>query len=254
MVILGFCAGWLAQKTLSETPSIPTSNFEHSESEFSMLGSPPKEPTDHSAQLWSDLALSMAARAYALEDALKALQEPGGDPRSAIQEAIAQASDPEIAAVVSAVTQIDEDQLLASGDLRPFANRLVDVALDGLDAPSREPSPSQAVYFAETTRDFDPLRSSQSLFPSDQGRIFAFVEIDDPQAQQLMVKWRNKGTRRIHNLQSVPHRPGKPTWSFLKRAGPWDPGEYEVSFYTHDARMLLLARGTFTVASPTLDR
>ena len=121
------------------------------------------------------------------------------------------------------------------------------MALEGLDGEAEGPPPDQRVYFSPTTQDFDPLRSAESRFPKDQSRIFAFVELDASETSRVMVKWLNRDTRRIQPLQSLPYRSERPTWSFLERGGDWDPGTYEVSFYSHDASMRLLARGEFTI-------
>ena len=125
--------------------------------------------------------------------------------------------------------------------------RLVEVALEGLDGASEGPPPDQTVYFSATTQDFDPRRSAESRFPKDQTRIFAFVELAPSDTPRVMVKWLNRDTRRIQTLQSLPYRSERPTWSFLERGGDWDAGRYEVSFYSHDASMRLLARGEFTI-------
>lgn len=202
---------------------------------------------DAAVRFWSELAWSLAARSQGLEGLLEEMQNEAGDPRAALDQAIASSSDQELATIVAAITRIDEDDLLTNGDLRPFASRLVDVALDGLDGPSVEPPPDEQVFFTATTRDFDPGQMAQTAFPSDQGRIFAMIELGQHDGGRVMVKWLNTETRRIHSLQTMTHETGRPLWSYLSKSGTWDPGRYEVSFYTQDAQMRLLGRGAFVV-------
>jgi len=205
------------------------------------------EGADEALRLWSTLAWSLASRTRDLEALLEEIAADSGDPRAAIDRAIAASSDRELAAVVSAVTRIDEDTLLEQGDLRPFAGRLVEVALDGLGGPSDEPPPDHPVFFTTSTRDFDPDADAERAFPADQGRIFAMVDPRDYAGERIMVKWANKETGRIHSLQSMPFQPGRPLWSYLGRDGNWEPGDYQVSFYGQDARMQLIGRGEYTV-------
>ena len=247
LLSVGIVIGWLGHLQLA-TPHAPPARIQSPEPDIMPNPArPPGQAEENSARLWSELAWAMAARAYDLEEALRQVEQTGNAPEAAIQQAIDQASDQEIATIISAVTQIDEEDLLANSDLRPFANRLADVALEGLDGESEGPPPDQQVYFSPTTQNFDPLRSAESRFPKDQSRIFAFVELAPSGTPRVMVKWLNRDTRRIQTLQSMPYRSERPTWSFLERGGDWDLGTYEVSFYSHDASMRLLARGEFTI-------
>ena len=247
LLSLGFAVGWFGH-LLFAAPPAPRVTIQPPEPDSAQdPARPPGETEENSARLWSELAWTMAARAYDLEEALRQAQQTGDPPEGAIQQAIDQATDQEIATVISAVTKIDEEDLLSNQDLRPFANRLVEVALEGLHGDSEGPPPDQRVYFSPTTQNFDPLRSAESRFPKDQTRIFAFVELAPSDTPRVMVKWLNRDTRRIQTLQSLPYRSERPTWSFLERGGDWDLGTYEVSFYSHDASMRLLARGEFTI-------
>ncbi|MCH2186998.1 hypothetical protein MK280_14120, partial [Myxococcota bacterium] len=241
MLLFGIAIGWFGHLQLTARHA-PETSTPATETEVTPgLTRPPGETAENSARLWSELAWAMAARAYDLEEALRQVEQTGNAPEAAIQQAIDQASDQEIATVISAVTQIDEDDLLGSQDLRPFASRLVEVALEGLGGESEGPPPDQRVFFSATTQDFDPQRSAESRFPTDQFRVFAFVELAPSETPRVMVKWVNRDTKRIQTLQSLPYRSERPTWSFLERGGDWDVGIYEVSFYTHDANMQLLA-------------
>lgn len=249
--LLGVAVGWWARDLVptrpAETPR-PAGPVARTGAADAGVPAPPGRDDDEAAlRLWSNLALTLATRSADLESLLAELQAEADDPRAAIDRAIASSSDAELAAILSAITRIDEDALLAQGDLRPFASRLVEVALDGLQGPSNEPPADRRVYFSSTTRDFDPDTSAQDAFPSDQGRIFATIDLGDYPAERVMVKWVNTETGRIHSLQSLDHRPGQPLWSYLGRDGGWDPGEYEVSVYTQDAAMEILARGRYSV-------
>lgn len=204
-------------------------------------------PNIESTDFWAATALALAARSGRLESLLDEIEARQMDPRTAIEQAIAESSDQDLATVVSAVTRIGEDELLAAGDLRPFASRLVDVALDGLAGPSSEPEPPRRVLFTTTTGGFDPDSSTRNQFPTDQGRIFARIELSDHDANRVLVKWLNADTGRVHSLQSMAYDPQQPLWSFLARDADWDRGRYEVSFYSQDAKMTLLGRGEFTI-------
>jgi len=200
-----------------------------------------------SIRMWSSLALALATQSAELEDLVAELEAESGDARAALDRAIDQASDPELATVLSAVTRIDENDLLAQGDLRPFASRLVEVALDGLQGPTQEPPAEHRVYFASTTRDFDPDSGAQDRFPIDQGRIYATIDLGDYAGDRVMVKWLNAESHRIHSLQSMGYQPGQRLWSYLSKDGEWEPGLYQVSIYSQDATMQLLGRGEYTV-------
>lgn len=246
----GIAVGWVARDMAA--PRIGAERPTHRVASAPAPGptdvaDPARDDRDASLRLWSALAFSLANRSNELEALLDELAAQDRDPRASIEQAIATASDRELATILSAVTRIDEDALLAQGDLRPFASRLVEVALDGLRGPSIEPPPDRRVYFAATTRDFDPDVTAQEAFPSDQGRIFATIDLDGYDGDRVMVKWLNTETGRIHSLQSMPHQPGQPLWSYLARDGGWDPGLYQVSVYSQDAGMQLLARGAYTV-------
>jgi hypothetical protein len=249
-LVVGIAVGWVARdrtapRIADQPPMRPVTSADAAGS--SDASDPAVDDRDASLRLWSALAFSLANRSNELEALLDELAAQDRDPRASIDQAIAAASDPELATILSAVTRIDEDELLAQGDLRPFASRLVEVALDGLRGPSVEPPPDRRVYFAATTRDFDPDTTAQDAFPADQGRIFATIDLDGYEGDRVMVKWLNTGTGRIHSLQSMPHEPGRPLWSYLVRDGGWDPGLYQVSVYSQDAAMQLLARGAYTV-------
>jgi hypothetical protein len=250
--VLGLAIGWWARDLGPTRRAPPPGPAPADARPGDVIATDPTGPAtaaeDEAAlRLWSNLALTLATRSADLEALLAELQSEADDPRAAIDRAIASSSDAELAAILSAITRIDEEALLTQGDLRPFASRLVEVALDGLQGPSNEPPADRRVYFSSTTRDFDPDTAAQDAFPADQGRIFATIDLGDYPAERVMVKWVNTGTGRIHSLQSLNHRPGQPLWSYLGRDGGWDPGEYEVSVYTQDAAMQILARGRYSV-------
>lgn len=253
VLVLGVVVGWLARDGIgakwgspSAPQGVPDSGMTASAA-ASDLRAPEAGRTGESSQFWAATALALAARTGRIEALLDEIEAGTTDPRESLERAIAESSDRDLATIVSAVTRIDEDDLLTQGDLRPFASRLVDVALDGLDGPSREPEPPRRVVFTGTTRDFDPDASAQTRFPADQGRIFAMIELDDHDGSRVLVKWLNEDTKRVHSLQSMSYDPSQPLWSFLARDGDWDRGRYEVSFYSQDAEMTLLGRGAFVV-------
>lgn len=245
--VLGWTAHELAGAERSRTSSPPTPPAESADSRRIGPETPTSDRNAESVDFWAATALALAARSGRIEALLDEFESRNLDPRSSIEQAIAESSDQELATVLSAVTRIDEDELLATGDLRPFASRLVDVALDGLAGPSSESEPSRRVLFSATTGDFDPESSAQSSFPTDQGRIFARIDLGDHDGNRVLVKWLNADTRRVHSLQSMSYDPDQPLWSFLARDADWDPGRYEVSFYSQDSKMTLLGRGAFTI-------
>jgi hypothetical protein len=250
-LLLGAVLGWTAHELAGadggRSPSPPT---RAGDSAASHPPDPEASSSDRDAEtvdFWAATALASAARSGRIEALLEEIESRNLDPRTSIEQAIAESSDQDLATVLSAVTRIDEEELLAAGDLRPFASRLVDVALDGLAGPSSEPEPSRRVLFTATTGGFDPESSSQSTFPTDQGRIFARIELGDHDGDRVLVKWLNADTRRVHSLQSMAYDPDQPLWSFLARDADWDRGRYEVSFYSQDSKMTLLGRGAFTI-------
>jgi len=253
VLVLGAILGWTARDWFGPGPDSPPAPQGAAATGMAEPAAPLAAPTAKagrnadSSRFWAATALALAARTGRIEALLDEIEAGTGDPRDSLERAIAESSDRELATIVSAVTRIDEDELLTEGDLRPFASRLVDVALDGLDGPSKEPEPPRRVVFTGTTRDFDRDASSQTRFPADQGRIFAMIELDDHDGSRVLVKWLNEDTKRVHSLQSMTYDPSQPLWSFLARDGDWDRGRYEVSFYSQDAEMTLLGRGAFTI-------
>lgn len=193
----------------------------------------------------------MAANA-ALAEELRALGsivdglDSGVSATPVARAAIRMLPERDVRSLVRAATSFTDDDLDEVGDVRAFANRLLTIAADGtFDSESSTPF-ARDVEFGTTAR--TPLSEGLERFPSGQGRIYAFFDDPDYEGHQVVSRWYNRSTGTLVLMDRYSVRSDRTrdyVWGRID--GGWEPGEYQVEFYSADAELRPLASGRFRV-------
>jgi len=205
---------------------------------------PGADPSD-----WSSVALQLALRVNSLEALLEELEGRGAEPKEFVRGAIAQLSESELETILRTAVRLNADDLAEIEDVPGFANRLSEIALDGI-VEADEPDAEQAnvVYFTRTPERTDPAAVGRHSFESDEHRIYAVFPRGGYSREQVMVKWFRTDKPQILLFGRYSITPNQEySWVWLEKNEGWDQGRYQVDVFSGDEAMTPIARGQFTV-------
>ena len=181
-------------------------------------------------------------------DLVRLLGRFSRDPQEVAGVIIDAMSDAELVASLSSFTDISPEKLKSSSDPKALAHRLVDLAMESLvQLPNSGDSGAQGVYFSEALVE-DPLQESSTRFTGDE-RILANFAMGDYRGKEIFVKWTRVDDPKIMLFNHYPIRAERDfNHVWLRPDEGWDPGEYQVNFYTADDSLAP------TSSRPVLDR
>ncbi|MDH3520945.1 MAG: hypothetical protein OEM49_10865 [Myxococcales bacterium] len=192
--------------------------------------------------------LRLAAKVDSLEALLAELRAQGLDGRQVVQGAIANLSDRELQSILASTAQLSATELEGVGDLRAFAARLAEIAMEDLVEPGAPPRAADRVSFTLRPETVNPEPLARERFEAQTNRIYAVFPTDRYAQDAVMIKWYRRDRPQILLFERYPIRPGDAygyVWLYPK--GGWEPGEYQVNVYAADESVTSLATGSYTV-------
>jgi len=208
--------------------------------------SPPTAPENetveiaHSPDAWaSDPRAALARR----------MLEWGGDPAQTLEVVIDSMSDRELRIALASLTNFSEEQLDRVRDLRSFARRVAEVAVDSLYDPGAPlgGAPLAEVQFSRAIGAANAPELPQDRF-SNEGRIYAVFPMDAYREEEVFVKWFRTDDPEILLFDQYPiQRDADFSYVWLDRENGWAEGEYAVEFYSADETLRQIAEGRYVV-------
>jgi hypothetical protein len=153
-------------------------------------------------------------------------------------------SDRDLESVLASMIHLSREEIEEVGDLRTFANRLADIAMEDTLMPTDAAAGGEHVVFT-TGPERDGTRSQ---FDAGETRIYAVFPTDYFDQEKVMVKWYRRDHPEILLLQRYPVVAGDQyghVWLEPNRG--WEQGQYKVDIYSGDESMGLLASGNYSV-------
>ena len=196
-----------------------------------------------SLELWE-----LASRITSLEALALELDAQRADVGDLAKQAVTAMSDAELSSVLMSTVQLSEEEIGDVRDVRAFANRMLEVAMQGItEAEEETPGMSRVLFHqggsAETSRAAPGAR-----FPSGRGRIFATFPTPESERRRVLVKWFRTDRPRILLMQRYPLRAGDTSgYVWLDPENGWEIGNYQVNVYAADEAVTLLASGRYEI-------
>jgi hypothetical protein len=199
------------------------------------------------ADSWHTM-LELAEKVESLELLVERFREQELDASRIVDDAISTMSDRELHTVVGSLAHLSPEELDEVSDMRAFAARLAEVAMQDTVVPGREMSAADRVVFdtRKTTRNSGTL--ARDRFDAGDSRIYAFFPTDHYERDTVMIKWLRGDRNQILAFERYPIRPGDAHgYVWLRPRGGWEPGQYQVDVYAADEEVTLLAHGRYRV-------
>jgi hypothetical protein len=170
----------------------------------------------------------------------------GASPQRVVGTIIDQMDEDELVSLVTSLTDYSRSELENVEDMRAFAERLAEVAMDGTVVPAEELGADvENVSFATDVLENNAPASPGRHFVQDQERIYATFPSDELDGARVVAKWTRVEDGEIMLFRRYVINPGE-DWSYVWVGAPdsgWRPGEYRVDFYSADEAMTLVASG-----------
>ena len=192
-----------------------------------------------------------AEKVDSLELLVEKLRKQELDARQIVAGAISTMSDRELHSIVASLAHLSPEVLDEMTDMRAFAVRLAEVAMEDIVEPGREMSDADRVVF--TTRPprpttVDPESVAWDRFDADDSQIYAFFPTDDYEQDAVMIKWLRSDRPQILLFERYPIDPDDTHgYVWLRPKDGWEPGQYQVAVYAADEEVTLLAQGRYSV-------
>jgi hypothetical protein len=202
--------------------------------------------------------VQLAARLDSVEHQAARLNRHGLTPREGAITAVEGLGESDLKIIASMLAGLEDDDLVELQDLRGFASRLTEIAiegeLEGVSGDEIEIDTPLELLFAAEEEIQNPRLVAAREFSSETHRIFAIVRTRDVSDRRLMVRWARVDRPHILELQSQPVSPTS-NWTAFAHAphGSWRAGRYQVSVYGFDSEMKPLASQTFTVEGAVVE-
>jgi hypothetical protein len=184
-----------------------------------------------------------------LEVAMQALRYTGGAEQIA-KKVIEEMPENEIESILASITKLRVEELRDVGDLRVFADRFAEIAMNGMVTGSEAaPVGVDTVEFGTAASRQDGPMGPADDFSSDEERIYAVFPTSRYDKNWVMVRWWRSDGPEVFLLQRYRVNTGDPySYVWLKRPQGWDPGIYEVEVYAADQELTPLAWGQYSIS------
>ena len=212
----------------------------------------------------------LSSRVASLEALIDSLEAQRADVGVLGKQAISAMSDSEISAALMSTVQLSPDELGEVRDIRAFAERMLDVAMQGVTEPENDVPGTARVSFASacpavavSTLQALALTAERAVkgpaggemaggpgarFPAGRRRLYANFPTPDPGREQVLVKWFRTDRPRILLMQRYPLRAGDTSaYVWLEPEGGWEVGNYQVDVYAADEAVSPLASGRYEI-------
>jgi hypothetical protein len=183
---------------------------------------------------WSS-NLRLAARVNSLEALIEAMGS--NDVSRTVESSISQMSDRDLESVLASMIHLSREEIEEVGDLRAFANRLADIAMEDTLMPTDATAGGEHVVFT-TSPDRDGTRSQ---FDAGETRIYAVFPTDYFDQEKVMVKW----YRRDHPEMSPTEGGNKAStrWTSTRETRRWGFSRPGTTASSSSARQARASRG-----------
>jgi hypothetical protein len=245
---IGFAAGLALGASLGQLDDLGVRDAQASPGKSPAFVPKEVDPSSQNVDLESALMdtwssnLRLAARVNSLEALIEAMGS--NDVSRTVESSISQMSDRDLESVLASMIHLSREEIEEVGDLRAFANRLADIAMEDTLMPTDATAGGEHVVFT-TSPDRDGTRSQ---FDAGETRIYAVFPTDYFDQEKVMVKWYRRDHPEILLLQRYPIVAGDQyghVWLEPNRG--WEQGQYKVDIYSGDEAMGLLASGNYSV-------
>ncbi len=186
----------------------------------------------------------LAEKIDSLELLVEKLREQELDARQLVECAISTMSDRELHSIVASLAHLSPEVLDEVTDVRAFAARLAEVALEDIVESGRDMSHSDRVVFATRPTMEDPGSLAWDREDVDDSRIYAFFPTERYEQDAVMVRWFRSDRPQILAFERYPINSGEAYgYVWLHPKGGWEPGQYQVDVYSADEEVTPSRRG-----------
>jgi len=194
-------------------------------------------------ELWK-----LASRIASLESLIDDLESQRADVTALGKRAIDSMDDEELESALMSTVQLSQEEIGEIRDIRAFAGRMLEVAMQGVTEPDRDVPGTARVSFSESGSADGSAPHAGARFPAGTQRIYANFPTPDPERGQVLVKWFRTDRPRILRLQRYALRPDDlSAFVWLAPTGGWTPGSYQVDVYAADESATPLASGRYEI-------
>jgi hypothetical protein len=201
---IGFAAGLALGASLGQLDDLGVRDAQASPGKSPAFVPKEVDPSSQNVDLESALMdtwssnLRLAARVNSLEALIEAMGS--NDVSRTVESSISQMSDRDLESVLASMIHLSREEIEEVGDLRAFANRLADIAMEDTLMPTDATAGGEHVVFT-TSPDRDGTRSQ---FDAGETRIYAVFPTDYFDQEKVMVKWYRRDHPEILLLQRYP--------------------------------------------------
>ncbi len=258
--LIGFFAlgllvgGWTSEGRRSgagASPSSHTSELAKSEE----LGSRPgREETTATGTVRRRALLEAALEEnedHPQADLFRLLARFNGDPTEVIGVVVDAMTRKELIASVSSFTDISPEKFKNSADPKALAQRLAQLAIEGLLHVGPETAQAAGVIFTDgLVPPVDGEVPAGVRKISGDGPVLASFPMGSYENDEVFVKWTRVDDPKIMLFNHYPIRPEEDfNYVWLSPKEGWEPGEYQVNFYSADDTLTPLAEGRYVIDS-----
>jgi len=189
-------------------------------------------------------SLMLAARARSLESVIEEMQAGDVEPHELVRGVVSEMSESELELTIAMATDFSSEDLEDVEDVRAFATRLADIAMDGLIVDASDETGNAEVVFSPST---DPAEA-RDRFSEDEGRIYAIFTTEGYDLPTVMLKWFRVDEPQLMLFRRFKIVVGRDAgWIWVDGEHEWDPGDYQVDIYSGDEEMTRLGVGRYVV-------
>jgi hypothetical protein len=246
--------GWTSEGRRASTGA-PSSGHSPQLAENDALGSPRGGDETNATATARRRALLEAALGenedHPQADLFRLLARFNGDPTEVIGVVVDAMTRKELIASVSSFTDISPEKLKNSADPKAFAQRLAQLAMEGLLHTGPEPTQAASVIFTDglvPPVDGEVPAGVRKII--GDGPVLASFPMGSYENDEVFVKWTRVDDPKIMLFNHYPIRPEQDfNYVWLRPKEGWEPGEYQVNFYSADDTMTPLAEGRYVIDS-----
>lgn len=174
-----------------------------------------------------------------------------GDPTEVIGVIVDRMTREELVASVSSFTEISPEKFKQSADPRALAQRLAQLAMEGLLLTAPEGGQVASVVFSNgriPPADDEAPAGVRKIV--GDGPVLASFPMGSYAKDEVFVKWTRVDDPKIMLFNHYPIRPEEDSnYVWLSPKEGWEPGEYQVNFYSADDGLTPLAEGRYVIDS-----
>jgi len=208
----------------------------------------PGGPKDEAASLsaFEDLLTENLGSTEA--EIARLIRRMGGDPGEIAETIIDSMSEEELVSSFTSFTDISPEKIEDAPDPHAYANRLVDLAMEDLiTQPAPQTNQVEEVRFSEMSDSEEGGELDLTRFAGNE-RILARFPMKDYRGSEVFVKWTRLDDPEIMLFNHYPIKPDADSnYVWLEPKNGWEPGSYQVNFYSADDRLIPLATGRYSI-------